>query len=292
MDQPKGFMVPGQESKVCHLKKALYGLKQAGQQWHTHLHSTLEGLGFQKNISSDVSIFIKCHNGGDPLIMLVYVDDIVLFGALDDIQAFKMQIAMCYKVTDLREVSHFLGLHITCNRSKKTLTIDQMHYIQRMLTRFDMSQCHPVYTPFTVGTRLEVNPDSDSESSLTLCYQQIIGSLMYAMLGSHPDICFAVNRLSQFGSKPTETHLLTAQHVLWYLSTTRDYKLAYGNNDSTELIGYCDSDWAADTDDHRSTSGYTFILCIWRFNRLGYAEAAHCCTILYRSRIHGPHGMC
>ena len=129
MDQLKGFTAPGQESKVCCLKKALYSLKQAGRQWHTHLHSTLEGLGFQKNISSDVLIFIKCHDRGDPLIMLVYFDNIALFSALDDIQAFKTQIAMHYKVTDLGEVSHFLRLHNTHDRSKKTLTIDQTHYI-------------------------------------------------------------------------------------------------------------------------------------------------------------------
>ena len=63
MEQPEGFVVKGQESKVCCLKKALYGLKQAGRQWHTHLHSTLASLGFQKNISGDVSIFIKRTNG-------------------------------------------------------------------------------------------------------------------------------------------------------------------------------------------------------------------------------------
>ena len=209
--------------------------------------------------------------------MLVHIDNIALFGTLDDIQAFKMQITMCYKVTDVGEVSHFLRLHITHDHSKKTHTIDQMHYIQRMLTRFDMSQYHPVYTPFAVGTRLEVNPDSDSKSSLTSCYQQIVGSLMYIMLGSCPNICFTVNQLSQFSSKPTETHLLTVQHVLWYLSTTRDYKLAYGNNDSTKLISYCDSDWAADTDDCCSTSCYTFILS---GGSIAWATQKQCTVVL------------
>src|SRR5882724_3944926 len=80
------------------------------------------------------------------------------------------------------------------------------------------------------------------------------------MLGSCPDICFTVNHLSQFGSKPTKTHLLSAQHILRYLSTTKGYKLTYGNNNSTELISHCDSDWATDTDDCHLTSGYTFIL--------------------------------
>ena len=170
MDQPKDFTVPGQESKVCCLQKALYNLKQAGWQWHAHLHSTLEGLGFKKNISSDVSIFIKRHDGGDLLIILVYIDNIALFGALDDIQAFKMQIAMHYKITDLGEVNQFLELHITHDRLKKTLTVDHSHYIQKMLTCFDMSQCSPVYTSFAAGMKLEANLDKDSNSSLTSGY--------------------------------------------------------------------------------------------------------------------------
>ena len=133
MDQPKGFMVPGKKNLVCLLKKAIYSLKQAGQQWHIHLHGTLEELGFQKNIASDVSIFIKCYNGGDPLIILVYIDDLAIFGTLEDIKSFKTHISTCYKVTDLGEVSQFLGLHIARDHPKKILTIDQSHYIQRML---------------------------------------------------------------------------------------------------------------------------------------------------------------
>ena len=118
MDQPKGFTIQGKEGKVCHLKKAIYGLKQAGRQWHIHLNDTLEGLGAQKLISGDASIFIKHHNGGDPLIALVYVDDITLFGILDAIQDLKCTIATRYKVTDLGEIRQFLGLHITHDREK------------------------------------------------------------------------------------------------------------------------------------------------------------------------------
>ena len=88
----------------------------------------------------------------------------------------------------------------------------------------------------------------------------MVGSLMYAMLGSQPNICFSVNCLSQFGSKPTQEHLYAAQHVLRYLSSTQDATLVYRSNDSTELIGYSDSDWGSDTDNRRSTTGYTFIL--------------------------------
>ena len=260
MDQPKGFLAPGQESKVWRLRKALYGLKQAGRQWHTHLHATMAELGFSKNISSDVSIFIKLHEGETQLIVLVYVDDIAIFGTLQHIKDFKAEIATHYTVTDLGEVKQFLGLHIVRDRLKKTISITQSHYIERMLMRFDMAKCKPVYTPLAAGTTLIANDNPDANSMLTSHYQQIVGSLMYAMLGSRPDICFVVNRLLQFGSKPTEAHLHATQHVLQYLSATCDYQLTYGCNDATELVGYCHSDWAADPDTWCSTTGYTFIL--------------------------------
>ena len=67
MEQPQGFIVQGQEGKVCKLTKAMYGLKQAGWQWHMHLQDTLNMLRFQKNITGDVSIFIKMMMGGTTL---------------------------------------------------------------------------------------------------------------------------------------------------------------------------------------------------------------------------------
>ena len=92
MDQPKGLAVKGKEHQVCFLKRAIYSLKQAGRQWHIHLINTLEELNFQRTVSSDTLIFIQGHDGGDPLILLVYVDDIALFGTLTDINAFKFKL--------------------------------------------------------------------------------------------------------------------------------------------------------------------------------------------------------
>jgi hypothetical protein len=81
---------------------------------------------------------------------------------------------------------------------------------------------------------------------------------MYAMLGSRPDICFAVNKLAQFGLNPDEEHLAAAQHVFQYLKATRDYRLTYDGNAGSELVGWCDADWASDPDNRRSTTGYVF----------------------------------
>ena len=193
MDQPKGFIVSGQENQVCLLKKAIYGLKQAGRQWHVHLHDTLREFNFQKNISGDTSIFIKRHDRGDPLIVLVYVDDITLFSMPDDINTFKTQITKRYKISDLGEITQFLRLHVVRNRLKKTLAIGQKYYIQHILQCFDMSDCTPAFTPFAAGTKLQANTDDTPNPKLHAQYQQIVGSLMYTMLGSQPNICFAVN---------------------------------------------------------------------------------------------------
>ena len=260
MEQPKGFEIPGKEDKVCWLWKAIYRLKQAGRQWHEHLQDSLHTFGFEKLISGDVSIFFKHSEEGQITIILVYVDDMAIFGLREHVQATKDFIRSRYKYMDLGEIKHFLGLNITRDHSKRTLAIDQTQYIQCMLTRFDMTMCRPAHTPLDPNTILVANWEKESDSLLTTRYQQLIGSLMYAMLGTRPDIWFAVNRLSQYGANPTHEHLLAAQHVLQYLSATRCRKLIYGSNDSTELIGYSDSDWDGNKDDWRSTTGYTFIL--------------------------------
>jgi len=156
---------------VCLLKKAIYGLKQAGRQWHVHLHDTLGEVGFQKNISGDMLISIKRHNGGDLLIALVYVDDIALFGMPDDINTFKMQITKCYKISDLGEITQFLRLHVVHNHLKKTLAIGQKYYIQCILQHFDMSDCTPAFTLFAARTKLQANIDDMLNPKLCMHYQ-------------------------------------------------------------------------------------------------------------------------
>ena len=207
------MFIPNTNSFTGSKTKALYGLKQAVRQWHVHLNNTLEEFGFKRIISSDTSIFIN----GEDLIILVYIDDIALFGMLANINAFKKCIVTCYKITNLGEISQFLGLHIIHNCCKRTLSIGQQHYVQCMLTWFDMLDSAPAFTPFATRTQLQANPNDTPSTQFHVRYQQIVSSLMYAMLGSWPDICFAVNKLAQYGSNPTNTHLNAALHVLCYL---------------------------------------------------------------------------
>ena len=85
---------------------------------------------------------------------------------------------------------------------------------------------------------------------------------MYAMLGTRPDIAFAIMSLSQFCSNPGQPHWTGVNHLLHYLAGTVDYQLTYASDrqQSLSLYGFCDSDWASNQDDRRSVTGYVFML--------------------------------
>ena len=88
-------------------------------------------------------------------------------------------------------------------------------------------------------------------------YRQMIGSLMY-LTDTRPDICFAVNTLSQYLTDPRNVHLIATKHILRYLRGIVDYGLKYEANQKINLEGYVDSYWAGSAIDRKSTSGCCF----------------------------------
>lgn len=162
-------------------------------------------------------------------------------------------------MTDLGPVKRFLGLRITRDRSTRTLDIDQEEYIQSVLERFQMADCKPSRTPLPAGAVL-VKTDQPASDSFRQRYQSLIGSLLYAMLGTRPDIAFAVTRLSKYNANPSEAHMNYAKYVLRYLQGTKAYRLRYKGASNDGLISYSDSDWAEDRDDRHSTSGFVFLM--------------------------------
>src|SRR5438128_12697670 len=87
MDQPDGFVVKGQESKVCRLLKSLYGLEQAPKQWHQKFDITQTSVGLSIN-EADRCVYYH-HGEGEGVILCLYVDDILIFGTnIDAIKSF------------------------------------------------------------------------------------------------------------------------------------------------------------------------------------------------------------
>jgi len=118
-----------------------------------------------------------------------------------------------------------------------------------------LQNAKPAPTPLPKG--YQPSPVKENASA-TLCskYQQVIGSLLYIMLGMRPDIAFVVTKLSQFASNPTKEHLEKALYICRYLLGTPNYALVYDGPGNSRLLAYADSDWASDPITRKSTSGY------------------------------------
>ena len=91
-------------------------------------------------------------------------------------------------------------------------------------------------------------------------YASAVGSLMYAMMCTRPDICYAVGLISRFQSNPGQKHWMAVKRILRYLKGTLDYMLCYQGKKDLRLIGYSDADWRGDVDQCKSSSGYAFLL--------------------------------
>ena len=117
------------------------------------------------------------------------------------------------------------------------------------------------FIPFRVRKSLSSNQrpktNAEIERMRGIPYASVVGSLMYAMLCTRPDIYFVVGMVSRYQSAPSEEHWIAVKHILKYLKRTRDYMLVY-QSESLEPIGYTDSDFQSDIDSRKSTSGYVF----------------------------------
>jgi len=261
MEQPQGFKVPGNEHKVLRLKKAIYGLKQAACAWWHELDRSLKALGFSR-LYADAGIFVAKHADGTMVIILVYVDDIILTGPNTTLVVSKKKLFMDkWECRDLGECREFLRMRIEYRGGKTYL--DRVPYLEKILKRFGMADTKAAQTP--LPTSYKPDPfDGTATVALRSQYQSVIGSLLYLMLGTCPDLAFAVTQMAKFTHNPSEEHLLKTRHILCYLAGMCKYALVYDGRSDAGLYAYCDSSYGDDRSDvdrrRRSTQGYYFSL--------------------------------
>ncbi|CAM8885319.1 unnamed protein product [Rhodiola kirilowii] len=155
---------------------------------------------------------------------------------------------------DMGEAEGILGIRI--ERVEGGLALTQSHYIEKVLKKYKYLNCHPVNTPFESSKHLLPNKGAPVSQ---LEYSRVIGSLMYAMTSTRPDIAFAVGKLSRYTSNPSEDHWQAVHRVLRYLKGTMNLGLVYSRFPSV-IEGYSDASWISNEEDHSSTSGWVFLL--------------------------------
>ncbi|CAJ2639359.1 unnamed protein product [Trifolium pratense] len=260
MHQPEGFLEEGKENMVCRLKKSLYGLKQAPRQWYMKFESVMHKEGFNK-CNADHCCFFKRYKSSYN-ILLLYVDDMLVAGSdMDEIRNLKLQLSKEFDMKDLGPAKKILGMQITRDKQRGVLQLSQAEYINRVLHRFNMGSAKPVSTPLASHFRLSKNQspqtEEEKESMANIPYASAIGSLMYAMICTRPDIGHAVGVVSRFMSNPGKAHWEAVKWILRYLRGTIE-KCLYFVKGELKVQGYVDADFAGDVDHRRSTTGYIF----------------------------------
>jgi hypothetical protein len=240
------------------LVKTLYGLKQSPREWNAVLHEFLIESGFQQCVA-DPCIYIQGKN--ESLIIVgIYVDDIITLGKSDTLtNAFRTKLKTKFNVQQGGPLEWYLGMRFTHANGK--VTIDQNSYIQAKLKLFEhLIGTGGVSHPLPTNLQEILNNAEDSgPADVSFPYRAMVGCLMYSMLGSRPDLTFALSIVSRFLDKPTNAHCDLVRHIFKYLRTNPHYCLEYAHGGKVELQGYVDASYAGD-EGYRSTSGFGFLV--------------------------------
>lgn len=248
MEQPEGFVQKGKEHLYCQLKQILYGLKQAPRQWYIKFDQFMAKHNFTR-CKSDPCVYYKKLSSGEFVILLLYVDDMLVGGTSQIIQKLKQQLAARFSMKDLGVAKKILGMTITRDRQKKVKTLSQKSYIDKVVEQFGMDESKHVPIPLAPHFCLsfELCPKTQDEKDFmnNVPYKSAVGSLMYAMVSTRPDIAHTMGVFSRYMSNPRKPHWEVVKWILQYLKGTSNYALCFGRNHAL-LEGFSDLDLAGD----------------------------------------------
>lgn len=251
--EPDGYE-RGDPALVCCLLKALYGLKQAPRAWAKKLKDALLQVSF-KPTDAYPCLFSGTVNRVCCFI-LVYVDDLLVASKSGGaVQVMNRAVLTVFRGRDLGEPTFFLGMHIHYDKGSRVLQLGQRQNVAALLERFGMTSANPTLLPMAAGTHLSIDGEAlDPEERQV--YQAMVGAVQYVATCTRPDISLVAGRLGRNSAAPTVEHMTAVKKLLRYLKGTASLSLTYGGKSG--LMGYCDADFAGDTDGRRSTSGLLF----------------------------------
>ncbi|CAI6002120.1 unnamed protein product, partial [Closterium sp. NIES-65] len=268
------------------LRRPVYGLRQAPREWHDTLRTTLAALGFAPS-TADPSLFLRTDTSLPPFYILVYVDDLV-FATADTagLAYVKSELLKRHTCTDLGELRSYLGLQITRDRARRTITLTQSHMVQQVLQRFGFTYSSPQATPLSTRHSLSALPSDESVES-SGPYPELVGCLMYLMTCTRPDLAYPLSILARYVApgRHRPEHMAAAKRVLRYLCSTSGMGLVLGGRSPVVLAGHADASWADDQATQRSSQGYTFSLgsgsVSWRSTRSSSVLGSSCEAEIY-----------
>ena len=262
MELPPGIEgAKDRKGMVARLRIALYGSKQGALEWYQCLCGELTQLGFT-HAEADWGVF-TAHIGKDMLVLASHVDDCTVTGSSAKlIRAFKAEIGERFKITDLGPISWLLGMKVTRDREKRTISLSQESFIEAIITKYNFADAKPAAIPMDPSIQYSQDqcPTSAAQTAemKRVPFRSALGSLMYLAIGSRPDIAFAVSTMAQFANNPGWAHWEGVKRIYRYLLGTKRLGLTYGTSNAG-LVGYTDADGASQEHRHAIT-GFAFLV--------------------------------
>ncbi|CAI7919203.1 unnamed protein product [Closterium sp. NIES-54] len=222
------------------LWQLVYGLRQAPREWHNALRTTLAALRFAPSTTGP-SLFLRTDTLLSSFYVLMYGDDLVFATAdTEALAVVKLELQKRHTCTDLRELRSYLGLQITRDRARRTITLTQSHMVHQVLQRFGFRYSSPQSTPLPTGYSLSA-PPSDEFVEPSGLYTELVGCLMYLITYTRPELAYPLSILARYVApgRHQPEHWEAAKRVLCYL---------------------CNASWVDDLATQRSSQGYTFNL--------------------------------
>jgi len=223
LEQPIGYETEDRKRWVWKLLKTLYGLKQGVKNWYDALCQALAELGFTRTEAGH-GVFLK-EIGDDIIILVVHVDDCMITGSsMKHISNFKVEMNAKYKLTDLGPAHWLLGIKITRDLANNSISLSQEAYIESIITRFNFNDLKPSSIPIDPSAPLSKSQSpsklEDIAKMKNVPYREAVGSLMYAAMGTRPDIAFATSTVAQFSDNPGWAHWEAVKQIFRYLLGT------------------------------------------------------------------------
>ena len=255
LDEPIYMELP--DGRIVKLLKSLYGLKQAAFKFKEHLDAQLRNIGF-KRLDSDSSIYQL--TGKRSIILTSHVDDLLMLGALaSDVKWVHSQLSKVYNMTFEPEATEYLGYTFLRDRNLKTLKLNQLGNIVKLLDNFPPKSM--TTTPRTPYCRVTVITEKDEEllspEDVTK-YQQITGSLLYVSICTRADLLYAVHMLTRRMSSPRVLDMRRAKKAVAYLMGTPHLGVTFHATDEEEIFGWADSGFNSGEGDRKNHYGYCF----------------------------------
>ena len=246
INPPRGYETKGADGKplLLQLLRALYGTKQASCLWQDTLKKWLLSYGFVQSIS-DPCIFTLKRDGCKPLIVGVYVDDLVVAhdsSTPDVFDGFIKAFTKHFNAKHEGRLRWFLGMAVDQSDDCKRISIHQSKYIHDCCEKFFPNfESHNVKYDVPGSRELYAKlgfaeTDEERESMSNVPYLQIVGSILYACVMTRPDCMFYISNLCRYLSNPSRACFKAAQQLLMYLGKTRDLKITFG--DTQRLPSY------------------------------------------------------